>query len=175
MRIETSLVIIALMLLVQSCSNETKGKVTVTDYDLRHKAENHMEAEVIIKLNGDEKEYIIKDPADSDSLTYFVIKQDLNNDSLLMLFADTLHLINKKSYLIDGKSWEVKKYYSDAGGIADGEYLIYFNDELGMIALQSQAWGGYQLFDYENGTIGEYLKKDSMGFFHRFKDTPFDK
>lgn len=40
------------------------------------------------------------------------------------------------------------------------------NDDLGLVAVQYQDLGHYELFDYENGQISQYLIKDTLDFFN---------
>lgn len=154
--------------------NTDNRDVTITDYRINREVDHVTKTTVMVQNDGEVIEYAYPAPVQPDSFTLHVVKRNLSNDSILIYYDDTARLVNNKIYVVDGKSWEIKKYFSDAGGIADGEYLLYMNNDLGLIAIQDQSWGNFGLFDYENGKISQQLKSDSLDFFNAFKDVPFD-
>jgi hypothetical protein len=148
-----------------------RNDVKIIGYGLFHEIEWEAETQVIINDSTDFIEYVYPaNPTQPDSFTIHVAKRIILNDSILIYYDDTTRLVNSKTYRIDGKEREVRKYFSDAGGIADGEYLVYWNDNLGLICVQSQIWGDFELFYYENDKISQVLKPDTLGLFNRFGD-----
>ena len=167
----------ALIAIIISCRGKenadslNKKNVKIIGYGLYHEIQWVEETQVLISDSTDFVKYIYAAKlTQSDSFTIAVVKRSTLNDSILIYYYDTSKLINSKTYLIDGKERKVKKYFSDAGKLADGEYLVYWNDDLGLISFQSQAWGDFEMFYYENDKITDVLKADTLGLFDRYGD-----
>lgn len=166
-----------LITIINSCTGKEntsesleRNDVKIIKYGLFHEIEWEEGTQVLINDSTDFIEYLYTAPTQPDSFTIHVAKRIMLNDSILIYYDDTTRLISSKTYSIDGKDREVRKYFSDAGGLADGEYLIYWNDDLGLISLQNKAWGSFEVFYYGNDKISQVLKADTLGLFDRFGD-----
>ncbi|MEB2786933.1 hypothetical protein [Algoriphagus persicinus] len=167
-----------LITIINSCTGNKntsesleKNYVKIIGYGLFHEIEWQTETQVLINDSTDFIEYLYPaDLAKPDSFSIHVVKRIILNDSILVYYDDTTRLISSKTYTIDGEETEVRKYFSDAGKLADGEYHIYWNDDVGLISLQNQAWGNFEMFYYENEKLSQVLKADTLGLFDRLGD-----
>ena len=169
--------VLIISLVISSCKGKIedpntsdKALVQKVSYGLFHERELEIKSQLIIDSFRDFAVFRYFDPTNTDSLNLDVVKRVFDDDSILVYYDDTSRLVKSKTYQIEGRDIIVKKYFSDNGGIADGEYFIYWCDNLGLISIQSQAWGNFEMFYYENDKVSQLLKQDILGLFTRQLD-----
>ncbi len=172
-----TLSVLVVSFVISSCGRKTedsntseKALVSRVSYGLFHEKEGEIKGQLNIDSFSDFAEFRYFDPTNSDSFNLDVVRRFFDNDSILVYYDDTVKLVKSKTYQIEGRDIVVNKYFSNNGGIADGDYLIYWCDNLGLISIQSQAWGNFEMFYYENEKVTQLLKLDTLGLFTRHLD-----
>ena len=98
-------------------------------------------------------------------LPHFVKVGDLDVD-YRMINGDTVALVDSKVFVDRDEKVEVKKYWYDLKDEIDEEGFYFLKDDFYVVGFYSTAWGLYEVYEYEESTLGAQLIRDNTGFFN---------
>lgn len=80
-------------------------------------------------------------------------------------------LVDKRLFIINNEEIDVLKYYYDDKDAYDDESYLYFNDDMGIILIDSKAWYDTQVVFEDKSDkrrlLIEQIKADTTGFYFR--------
>ena len=100
-----------------------------------------------------------------DTSFRFAIDPLINNENQIIFFEDTCDLISIQEFDLSERKIKIYKYYYDKEKSADEESYIYYNPEIGLIAIYNLGWFSFDFFNYESTSgLLEKIKADTTGF-----------
>lgn len=100
-----------------------------------------------------------------DSSFKFALDPLINNENQIIFFEDTCNLISNQEFEINDRKIKIYKYYYDREKSADEESYIYYNPNIGLIAIYNLGWFSFDFFNYESTSgLLEKFKADTTGF-----------
>jgi len=146
--------VLAFFLLV-SCPRYGTGQTTTRevtiDFIINSSVKWTEEAYLIIERGNGESSFIYCDRNDFD--TYYVEKVVRENiNPFILMDKDTCLKTSEKEYSMGGKSFTVERFRYDLKDVEDEERDVFFNDDLGVLVLNSIHWNTWLTFSNDSTT-----------------------
>ena len=168
MKVKSIIFLLILIILFTSCSKKKANLITTYKYKIFTSEDKEVSDTVFfvkkIETGKNENYELYLNQSDSNSIVY-VIKQFVNFEKKIIFINDTCQFISSKLYFVKDKKIKVFKYKLNRKNSFDEESNIYYNSEIGLIAVYNYRWSVLSYLEYEK-TIG--LRKlfiyDTSGF-----------
>jgi len=167
MKIETIINIFIISILLTSCRKE---EVEIAVYHFKNFASTFEEVSDTLYLTKrlksfDNRNFEVYTEVGDDSVFRFAINPLTEIENKIIFFEDTCELVTAQIFDLKNGKIEISKYYYDRDNSMDEESYIYYNPEIGLIAIYNLGWFSFDYFDY-NSTKGllEKFKEDKTGF-----------
>jgi hypothetical protein len=164
--------IVLVFLLLVSCPRDGAGQTTtrevVIDFFINSSVRWTEEAYLIIERGNGESSFVYCDPNDVD--TYYVERVvRKNKDPFIIMDQDTCLKTSEKEYPMGEKSFTVERFRYDLEDVEDEERDVFFNDELGVLVLNSIHWNTWMTFSNDSATalLIDMIVADDA-FFYRY-------
>ena len=128
-----------------------------------------------IQLNlfqeNDTLNYIYKIKGDtSGSILDLSFYKSLIGDSSINIYPKDCPLIAQKKYLINGKEYDILKYYFDLEASQDEEQSFFYNKVYGLLVTYDEGWGilaNTLVYDSISNQLVDCIISDKSGFYEK--------
>ncbi len=170
---KTLINILILIVIGTSCNNLEKELISVYHFRLfTTNSEEISDTTILTKKFKifDNRTFEIYSEPGEDSLFNYAVDPLNELEERILFFNDTCKLVESKTYRLNGKEIEINKYNLDRENSEDEESYIYYNTEIGLIAVYNYSWFTFDYFDHIS-TIGllDKMKSDNSGFIRKNK------
>jgi hypothetical protein len=162
------LVFFLLVLCPRDGAGQTTTKEVFIDFFINASVKWTEEAYLIIERGNGESSFVYCDHNDVDA--YYVDRVvRKNKEPFIIMDKDTCLKTSEKEYPMGVKSFTVERFRYDLKDVEDEERDVFFNDDLGILVLNSIHWNTWMTFSYDSATkslIDKIIADDA--FFYRY-------
>jgi len=157
-----------LLVLSISCTKPEKSLIEVFHYRIMTTEFEEISDTIYLtkKLKDiGNKSFEVYSELGADSSFRFALDPLISNENQIIFFEDTCNLISSQEFDISGDKIKIYKYYYDRENSEDEESYIYYNSEIGLIAIYNLGWLSFDYFNNKSTSgLLEYFKADTTGF-----------
>lgn len=164
-KVGTFLTLVTLISCSKPASNNNSKHVQIKHYTLDGELRDVYKTDLFINESRDS---IIYRYAISDTVDLYTVGIRKGNDMELTHFKQRIPIVDRKTFNVDGKDIEIKKYNFDMPDEVDEEEYVYLINDYGLVSTKGHGWIYIIHFD-DGGQFGrkafELLQTDTSGFF----------